>query len=56
MRDYSQGAFEALSWVKNLIEEKNIRCKGCQESLEEINQILERIQKGAAVDFTLKVS
>ena len=54
MRDYPQGAFEALSWAKQLLEKSNTRCQECQRTLEQIEDILNRIQEGAAVDFTLK--
>ena len=56
MRDYPQGAFEALSWVRIQFNHVDTRCKGCQRILEEVEQVLEEIQQGVAVDFTFKVS
>lgn len=55
MRDYSQGAFEALSWARSLFDQINTRCQGCQKSLEQIDLMLSKIQRGAAVDFDLKI-
>jgi len=55
MRDYPEGAFEALSWVKQLFEEQNTRCQGCQSVLEKVERMLSRIQRGAAVDFSMKI-
>ena len=51
MRDYASGAFEALSWVKELLLENKTRCQGCQRILEEVEAVLEEIRGGAADDF-----
>jgi len=55
MRDYPQGAFEALSWVKTLFEEQGTRCQGCQTVLKKADNILGGLQRGAAVDFSLEI-
>jgi len=55
MRDYPQGALEALSWVKTLFEGLNTRCQGCQSVQEEIERTLDAIERGAAVDFSFKL-
>jgi len=54
MRDYPQGAFEALRWVRILSRQTNTRCQGCQKILEQIEDTLKEIQRGAAIDFTLR--
>jgi len=55
MRDYPQGAFEALSWVRTLFRQTNTRCQGCQKILEQIEDTLEEIQRDAAIYFTLRI-
>ena len=56
MRDYAAGAFEALSWVKTLIKSGNERCQTCQRVLEEIEEALEEMQTGAAIDFRHRIT
>jgi len=56
MRDYPQGAFEALCWVKFLLEDQSTRCRGCQRVLEEIEDVLEKMKEGAAIDFKYRFS
>lgn len=55
MRDYTAGAFEALSWIRMLIKGSNERCKTCQRVLEEIEEAIDEMQTGVAVDFRRKI-
>jgi len=55
MRDYPSGAFEALSWVKQVIEEQSTRCQSCQTVLERVKAMLDNIQTGAAFEFSVKL-
>jgi exonuclease VII small subunit len=55
MRDYAQGAFEALSWVRVLFKRAKTRCKGCEKILEEVENTVDEIQNGAAVDFRVRI-
>ena len=56
MRDYPHGAFEALSWVRNLLNEADANCEDCQKILGEVERILNEIQRAAGVDFPLRFS
>lgn len=47
MHDYLKGAYEALSWVKLTLKEKN----DAQKVLEEVNGAINDITEGVAVDF-----
>ncbi len=47
MHDYLKGAYEALSWVKLTLKEKN----DTQKVLEEVNGAINDITEGVAVDF-----
>ena len=55
MRDYIEGAFEALSWVRMLIKNSMGRCS-CQRILEEIERAIEEMQTGVAVDFRRRIT
>jgi len=55
MRDYAAGALEALSWVRGLIKNQNVRCQGCQAVLETVEHVLDRLELGLAVDFSRKI-
>jgi len=52
MHDYVRGAFEALSWVRLLLQElrDNPVC-AVEETLKEIDEALEDIKTGVAGDF-----
>ncbi len=52
MHDYVRGAFEALSWVRLLLQElrDNPVC-AVEEALKEIEGALEDINNGVASDF-----
>ena len=56
MRDYIEGAFEALSWVRTLIKDSKMRCRTCQRVLEEIEEAFEEMQTGVAVDFRRRIT
>ena len=56
MRDYAEGAFEALSWIRTLIKNSNERCQTCQRILEEIEEAIDEMQTGVAIDFRRRVS
>ena len=56
MRDYAAGAFEALSWVKTLIKHSRTRCETCQRVLEQIEDAIEQMQTGVAVDFRRRIT
>jgi len=49
VRDYIEGAFEALSWVRSLIKDSDERCGTCQ-------RVLEEMQAGVAVDFRRRIT
>jgi len=55
VRDYPQGALEALSRVKTLFEGLNTRCQGCPSVQEGIEHTLDAIERGAAVDFSFRL-
>jgi len=55
VRDYIEGAFEALSWVRMLIRNSMERCS-CQRILEEIERAIEEMQTGVAIDFRHRIS
>ena len=50
MRNYAVGAVEALSWVKHLLKEKK-----AEEALKEVEDAIETILKGAAIDFRRRI-
>ena len=56
MRDYAEGAFEALSWIRMLIKNSNERCRTCQRVLEEIEKVIDEMQTGVAVDFRRRIT
>jgi len=56
MRDYIEGAFEALSWVRSLIKGSKMRCRTCRRVLEEIEETLEEMQTGVAIDFRHRIT
>jgi hypothetical protein len=47
MHDYVKGAFEALSWVRQSLKND----KSLEQILKEIEQALEDINEGVALDF-----
>ena len=51
MRDFARGAFEALCWVKWLLERFSI-----EEVRREVEEAIREIQRGVAVDFTARLS
>jgi len=52
VNDYAAGAFEALSWIKGSTE----RCRTCQRVLEEVEEALDDMQRGVAVDFRRRIT
>ena len=56
VNDYAGGAFEALSWIRMLIKRSNERCQTCQRVLEEIEEAIDEMQNGVAVDFRRRIS
>jgi len=46
MNDYVAGAVEALSWVKHLLKQKK-----AEEAIKEVEDAIETILKGVAIDF-----
>ena len=56
MRDYAEGAFEALSWIRMMIKSSSEQCHTCQHVLEEIEDAIEEMQTGVAVDFRRRIS
>jgi hypothetical protein len=56
LRDYAEGALEALSWIRMMIRGSNERCRTCQRVLEEIEDALDEMQTGVAVDFRRRIS
>ena len=55
MNDYQRGALEALIWAKITVKELKDK-KGCLETaLEEIENTIEDINAGVAVDFRERV-
>ena len=50
MRDYIEGAFEALSWVRMLIKNSKEHC-ACRRILEEIEKAIEEMQTGVALSL-----
>ena len=51
MHDYIKGAFESLSWVKQLILEHKRKNKSMDDLLREIENALADIEHGVAIDF-----
>jgi len=56
VNDYAAGAFEALSWIRMMIKRSNERCQTCQRVLEEIEEALDEMQTGVAVDFRRRIT
>jgi len=56
LRDYAEGAFEALSWIRMLIKGSSERCRTCQRVLEEIEEAIDEMQTGVAVDFRRRIT
>jgi len=50
MNDYATGAVEALSWVKHLLKEKKN-----EDALSEVEDAIETILKGVAIDFRRRI-
>ena len=50
MRDYIEGGLEALSWVRHLLKEKK-----AEEALKEVEDAIETILKGVAIDFRMRI-
>jgi len=56
VNDYAAGAFEALSWIRMMIKGSSERCRTCQRVLEEIEEALDDMQRGVAVDFQRRIT
>ena len=56
LRDYTAGAFEALSWIRMMIKRSRERCQTCQHVLEEIEEAMDEMQTGVAVDFRRRIT
>jgi len=50
MRDYTEGVVEALNWVRHLLKEKK-----AEEALKEVEDAIETILKGVAIDFRRRI-
>lgn len=51
MHDYIRGAFQALTWVREIISENSKDPKGLERIKKEIDSALEDIEHGVAIDF-----
>ena len=51
LHDYVRGALEALSWVKWRLINVKKDPEGMEKVIDEINEAIEDINKGVAIDF-----
>lgn len=51
MQDYVRGAFQALTWVREVLADSHPKSEGTQKALVEVDEALRDIEHGVAVDF-----
>jgi len=55
MRETTQAVFEALAWVQSVLEGLLGDPHGVEKALQEVNEVIEILKHGVAVDFKQKI-
>jgi len=55
MRETTQAVFEALAWVQVMLEGLLGDPHGVEKALREVNEVIESLKHGVAVDFKQKI-
>ncbi len=55
MHDYVRGAFEALSWIRMLLQDLKNDPEAIEKAVKEIDNAIDDIKAGVATDFRWKL-
>ena len=55
MNEKSEGAFEALVWVEDLIEKNHAAPHGLESVLTQVREMIQAVKSGVASDFPFRL-